>query len=119
MDPRCLGVKLAAKYPNTDIDSKCVYSPSIRTKLESKCLENFSLKFETVLSSQTRNCIVSAWFIRQPVLSAKQRLNPSSIYSFSVKYHLIFENMSCPVCAQCDYNILVENIKELGRCHFW
>ena len=54
-----LKVKLAAKYPNRDIDWKSVYSLSFRTTLESK-LREFQFKI----------------LICRPVLSAKQSWNP-------------------------------------------
>ena len=75
MDPRCLGEKFAAKYPNTDIERKSVYSLSFRKTLESK-LREFQFKI--------LNCIV---FINEKVFRFGMADSPTCAYC-----HLLFSS---------------------------
>lgn len=99
-------VRLAAKYPHTDIDWKGVYSLAFRTTLESKPRE---FQFKIVLSSQKRNCRFgmadspTCAFCQTDVESLEHLL-----FSFKVSSKFWKHVLSC----LRHYNIFVENIRE-------
>ena len=79
------------------IDWKRVYLLSFCVTLETK-LGEFHFKILNLSYLRMRNFFLLTWLNQINVLSAKLRLNPSSIYVFPAKYPLIFGNMFCPGC---------------------